>query len=367
MSEFSFIGLIIAALVMGLMGSPHCLGMCGGLVFAFEQGIKNPARRSLYVAGFHAGRILTYVILGLLVFTLGRALLPSGSASMAGLSWIRILAGVALIISGLVVWGKLSPLWLERAGGKFWSKLAPIRTKMLPVDSFPKALGLGLVWGLLPCGLVYAAIALSLAASSAAHAAITMAAFGLGMVPMLVLSAAAAAALKNRLKKTYGRELTALVLILSGAVTLAAPLVMQRMHGDHGMHSDHGMHVDQSGHEVQGAHADHTDHAGMDMDMDMDMGMGMDHDQAADHSMMSHGAADHEMGSHMDSNETYPDMPMSNSADSAGHKPMEPGLNQGAVHFDQTSPAEPLSDPLDQIDQDAAPSFDQMSPESAAP
>ena len=109
MSEFSFIGLIIAALVMGVMGSPHCLGMCGGLVFAFEQGIKNPARRSLYVAGFHAGRILTYVILGVLVFTLGRALLPSGSAGMAGLSWIRVLAGVALIIAGLVVWGKLSP------------------------------------------------------------------------------------------------------------------------------------------------------------------------------------------------------------------------------------------------------------------
>ena len=353
MSEFSFIGLIIAALVMGLMGSPHCLGMCGGLVFAFEQGIKNPARRSLYVAGFHAGRILTYVILGLLVFTLGRALLPSGSASMAGLSWIRVLAGVALIIAGLVVWGKLSPLWLERTGGKFWSKLAPIRTKMLPVDSFPKALGLGLIWGLLPCGLVYAAIALSLAASSVAHAAMTMAAFGLGMVPMLVLSAAAAAALKNRLKKTYGRELTALVLIVSGAVTLAAPLVMQRMH------SDHGMHGDQSGHEVQGAHAAHTSHAGMNMDMD--------HDQAADHSMMSHGESDHEMNSHMVSGATYPDMPMSMTAESAGDKPMESDLNQGAVHFDQTSPAEPLSDPLDQIDQDAAQSFDQMSPEQAAP
>jgi len=351
MSEFSFFGLIIAALVMGVMGSPHCLGMCGGLVFAFEQGVKNPARRSLYVAGFHAGRILTYVILGLLVFTLGRALLPSGSASMAGLSWIRVLAGVALIIAGLVVWGKLSPLWLERAGGKFWSKLAPIRTKMLPVDSFPKALGLGLIWGLLPCGLVYAAIALSLAASSVAHAAMTMAAFGLGMVPMLVLSAAAAAALKNRLKKTYGRELTALVLIVSGAVTLAAPLVMQRMHGDHGMHGD------QSGHEVQGAHAAHTSHAGMNMDMD--------HDQAADHSMMSHGESDHEMNSHMVSGATYPDMPM--STESAGDMPMESGLYQGAVHFDQTSSAEPLSDPLDQIDQDAAQSFDQMSPEQAAP
>ena len=179
----------------------------------------------------------------------------------------------------------------------------------------------------------------------------TMAAFGLGMVPMLVLSAAAAAALKNRLKKTYGRELTALVLIVSGAVTLAAPLVMQRMHGDHGMHGD------QSGHEVQGAHAAHTSHAGMNMDMD--------HGQTTDHGMMSHGAADYEMNSHMVSGATYPDMPM--STESAGDMPMESGLYQGAVHFDQTSSAEPLSDPLDQIDQDAAQSFDQMSPEQAAP
>jgi len=147
--------------------------------------------------------------------------------------------------------------------------------------------------------------------------------------------------------------LVMLVLIVSGAVTLAAPLVMQRMH------SDHGMHGDQSGHEVQGAHAAHTSHAGMNMDMD--------HDQAADHSMMSHGESDHEMNSHMVSGATYPDMPMSMTAESAGDKPMESDLNQGAVHFDQTSPAEPLSDPLDQIDQDAAQSFDQMSPEQAAP
>ena len=78
MIEFSFFGLMIAALLMGAMGSPHCLGMCSGLVFAFEQGIKNSARRSLYVAGFHAGRILTYVILGVLVFTLGQVLVPAG-------------------------------------------------------------------------------------------------------------------------------------------------------------------------------------------------------------------------------------------------------------------------------------------------
>ena len=86
-----------------------------------------------------------------------------------------------------------------------------------------------------------------------------MAAFGLGMVPMLVLSAAAAAGLKNRLNQTYGRKLTAIVLILSGAVTLAAPLVMQCLHAnhtDHANHAEHMSHGSQQNHEGKAGHAD---------------------------------------------------------------------------------------------------------------
>lgn len=185
--------LLTSATIAGLMGAPHCMGMCGG----FAAAMRRPAEQ----AAWQAGRLTTYAALGATVGALGGALPAPGwvldvlailfllffCAQLAGL--IRPLEGRAprLIAAGS---------WLLRRGGLL------------------ARFGFGLVTGLLPCGLVYAALGLSLSAGSAAAGALAMVAFGLGTVPALAAAAAGARALMDALPR--GRQLMAAAVFVAG-------------------------------------------------------------------------------------------------------------------------------------------------------
>ncbi|MEC7120860.1 MAG: sulfite exporter TauE/SafE family protein [Pseudomonadota bacterium] len=227
--------LVLAAFAAGFLGSPHCLGMCGGIVTAFGLSMQNlsPTQRWLLIAGYHTGRLLSYAALGIIAGMLGTALL----APLAQSFWPRGVLGGVLILLGLSMLGLPLLNQLERFGHKLWQSLAPVRQRLFPIQTLPRALGAGLLWGLLPCGLVYGALLLAASSASVTHGALLMLVFGLGTLPMLVLAGQITQWLQTRIKRWHLRQINGAILILAG-VWMFAPLGMKAMHGDHA-HMDH--------------------------------------------------------------------------------------------------------------------------------
>lgn len=182
--------LAAAALVAGLLGGVHCIGMCGGIAGALSAAARGPALRRQ--AAFNLGRIASYTAAGALAGGLGslvQALGPVNAAQTA----LFIVANIFMVLLGLYVagWGR-SLLRLESAGGALWRHVEPLRRHFLPIDSDARAFGAGAVWGWIPCGLVYSMLALALASGSALAGAGVLAAFGLGTLPAMVGAGVAA-------------------------------------------------------------------------------------------------------------------------------------------------------------------------------
>ena len=176
---------LLALFLVGLLGGTHCVGMCGGIVGALSVG--GPARFPLHLA-YNLGRILSYTLAGALVGALG-----SASLALAGQLTQRIAlylaANLMLIALGFYLMGVTRALaFTERAGQNLWKHIQPLTRRFLPARSVGQALPLGMLWGWLPCGLVYSALATALAAGSASQGALLMLAFGLGTLPNLLLA-----------------------------------------------------------------------------------------------------------------------------------------------------------------------------------
>ena len=245
-ADWGFLG---AALAIGFLGSSHCIGMCGGISGAL--GLAVPGQKTAWprLIGYSTGRVASYTLMGFLVGSLG-AYLASDIAS--GLAPLRILAGLMLIAMALYLadwWRGL--VWLERGGARLWRLVQPLSRSLLPVQSTPQALALGALWGWLPCGLVYSALAFALAQGSSQQAALAMLAFGLGTVPAVLATGAAAARLRTLVQKPGVRLAMASLVLLFGIWTLWGAVG----HGNHSAHSsDH-----HSGHH-SGEHSDHGHH-----------------------------------------------------------------------------------------------------------
>ena len=176
---------LLTALLAGLLGGVHCVGMCGGIVAAFSfraDGSTPPFRLHL---AYNLGRVSSYVFFGALAGMLGASLKLAGFLPVQTL--LFVLAQIVMIMLGLYLAGfSRWVLVFERAGGVLWRAVKPLFQKLLPVRSTPQALLAGMVWGWLPCGLVYSVLVSALAAGSAASGAALMLAFGLGTLPNLL-------------------------------------------------------------------------------------------------------------------------------------------------------------------------------------
>ena len=219
---------LISAFLVGLLGSTHCLGMCGGIVSALTFGLRPDIRRSPltltpYLLAYNVGRITSYAIAGALVGALSGQLF--GLAPPMQVRWlVKLVTGGFMIALGLYLAGWWPGLQrLEKWGGVLWRRVEPLGRKLLPVDRPLKALGFGLVWGWLPCGMVYAALAWALASGSALHGAALMIAFGLGTLPMLLTIGVAAEWLKDFVRNPWVRRAAGLSVLLFGLYMIFAP------------------------------------------------------------------------------------------------------------------------------------------------
>lgn len=235
--------LLTPALLMGFLGSPHCMGMCGGIVAAFGISMSQltPQKRALLVATYHTGRIISYMLLGVVATLFGEHVL---APFLMGNELPRIIVGLAIVFASLLMLGVPVLNRLEKMGLGLWQALAPIRQKVLPINSVPKALFAGMLWGLLPCGLVYGALGVAVSLSATSHMSgmgvLFMLVFGLGTVPMLVISGAALSWIQTKVKAFNLRKFSGVVMLVSGLFVMLSPAAMHHLHGhDHGGHEHH--------------------------------------------------------------------------------------------------------------------------------
>jgi sulfite exporter TauE/SafE len=209
----------LAAFTAGVMGGAHCAAMCGGIVCMLNgrrQGNDKGAARWQFALAYNAGRILSYTVAGMLAGTAGQAgLLLRGSTAIQQI--FMLAAGVTLCLMALYLAG-VSPLMrgLEAAGAVLWRQVKPLAQRMLPVDSAPKALGLGMVWGWMPCGMVYAALLLALSSGNAIQGGAVMLAFGLGTLPNMLLMSGLVLRLRQVLRLRGPRLAAAAVIAAAG-------------------------------------------------------------------------------------------------------------------------------------------------------
>lgn len=225
---------LLAIFLVGLLGSAHCVGMCGGFVVAIAQVNGSSARRlQLHQTVYYLGKTLTYAVLGALAGAFGAAVgaLLSGAQQL-----LSIGLGVFLVLVGLGLVGML-----RRFAGPVGLARLPILTnaigRMLRRRSRGATFSLGLLNGLLPCGLVYAMMAMAAATGRPAMGALTMAVFGLSTIPALYLVAITSFLLRPawraRLQMVSGVLVIAIGLLTIVRGTPALDAAMQQFHGDH--------------------------------------------------------------------------------------------------------------------------------------
>jgi len=210
--------LLPVAFTAGLFGGTHCIGMCGAIVVLFENqaGAGRLPRRILY----NTGRLGFYLLLGAVAGAFG-TLLTILIGIDSGLMLLRLLAALLVIALGLNLLLDLKFLgFLERSGAHLWRRLAPLARHVLPVSTPGRAMVAGFIWGALPCGLVYSAVALAASSGSGMHGALIMLAFWLGTVPALLLAGAFAHKLKEWQSRTAYRRLAGIVLLIVGALAV---------------------------------------------------------------------------------------------------------------------------------------------------
>lgn len=235
---------LASAFVLGLLGGAHCIGMCGGLMAAmgFSVADRSPARSLTLLLSYNAGRIGSYALMGGLAGWLG------WSASSAGLTpALRWLAGALLVAMGLYIadwWRGLT--YLERLGAKLWKPVQSLSRHFLPVRHAGNALILGMLWGWLPCGLVYSMLAYAFAQAAPSQAAWVMLAFGLGTMPSLLLAGAFAERFKRLLQRRQFKWAMGFIIIVFGVWTIYGGLG----HGHHAQRSGNSpsQSVDHQGH-----------------------------------------------------------------------------------------------------------------------
>lgn len=202
------------ALAGGLIGSLHCLGMCGPLV-AVAEGMRSRSGAPWAQLPLHVGRIITYTLLGILAGLVGAAVNTSGMAvGVHGAA--SVLGGVAMILFALVLLG-----WLPWRHALTVSQGAVSRFVRGLASRRPlSGVALGLYWGLLPCGLVWGMLAGAAATGSPLHGAAVMAVFGAGTVPALLVAGGLASLLGPRVRAQLPRFAAGTVLLLGVLMVL---------------------------------------------------------------------------------------------------------------------------------------------------
>jgi sulfite exporter TauE/SafE len=214
---------LIGAVTAGLLGGVHCVGMCGGIVGALSiaSPAAKPAARLPMLLSYNSGRLISYGVAGGLFGALGQLSLPLQQVQLMQ-SVLAVVAGLMMLLLGLYIggWSRLLR-HVEAVGGYFWRRIEPLGRNLLPVRNPLQGLLLGILWGWLPCGLVYSMLIWALASGSALNGALLLLAFGVGTLPNLLATGLLANRFVSFVQQPRMRTVAGLMLIAFGFYTLS--------------------------------------------------------------------------------------------------------------------------------------------------
>ena len=189
--DSAFTSSYLVAFVMGLFSSMHCIGMCGSIIgtltLSLSADIRNNKMLLLpFVLNYNLGRVISYTIAGGLAGIIG-VLIIQPFDELQGHRLLQLLSALVMMCAGLYIAGWFPRFaYIEKIGRYFWKKIEPFGRKLIPVKTRTQAYLFGMVWGWLPCGLVYTALAISATAGDVSRSALTMLAFGMGTLPAVM-------------------------------------------------------------------------------------------------------------------------------------------------------------------------------------
>jgi len=201
--------ILISALLLGLMGSFHCAGMCGPIALALPLHGNTISQKIYGGALYNFGRTITYGIMGALFGLLGQGLAMLGFQQI-----ISVIMGAVMIISALFPALFKNQYRLDKSWFSFVGKLKKSIGEMFSIRSFSSLFFIGLLNGLLPCGLVYIAIAGAIGTGNAAEGMIYMILFGLGTIPMLLSISLAGNMMSQVIRRKINKFIPVLVVVV---------------------------------------------------------------------------------------------------------------------------------------------------------
>ena len=234
-------GSYITAFLLGLFSTVHCIAMCGSVIGALTLSLPNDIRENQakmfpYVLNYNLGRLLSYSIAGAIV-----GLLSSPFIEFNGHLILRYISIVVMISMGLYLAGWFPKFaYMERMGAPIWRWLQPIGQKLLPVRKLSQAFFLGTVWGWLPCGLVYAALAVAATVGEPGKASLVMLSFGVGTLPAVMGAGLFAGFLSALARVKHLRKMAGVLIIAMALATAMWPIDHSDMHhGEDGSSHEH--------------------------------------------------------------------------------------------------------------------------------
>jgi len=211
-----------AAFLIGLLGSTHCVGMCGGIMGALSYAVPAEQRASkrlfILLLSYNLGRIFSYTVAGAIIGASSWFL--AGQFPLLG-TVLRFIAGLMLIAMGLYLANWWSVLrHLERAGNIVWKHIQPGLSALMPVTSLWRALLVGSLWGWIPCGLIYSTLSWAATAADWRQSALIMLCFGLGTLPAVLATGIFLEGFKKLMQYKGVRVSAGLLILLFGLWTL---------------------------------------------------------------------------------------------------------------------------------------------------
>ena len=229
----------LSALLVGLLSSGHCFGMCGGIAAAYAPSVNQSAiSKSIHRALFYnSGRLISYVIAGAIAGAFGLALGKSLNIEHWSVI-LRLLAGFIIVLIGVQLLFKFKLLfWLESIGKPLWHRLAPLTKHFTPVRHSGHWFFLGMLWGWLPCGMVYSMLLVAITSGGVAQGALLMLCFALGTLPSMLLTGVTLVRATHWINRRQLNQVAGAMCILFGAWTALAPVLS--FSTDHLNHHEH--------------------------------------------------------------------------------------------------------------------------------
>ncbi|MBH0058550.1 sulfite exporter TauE/SafE family protein [Pseudoalteromonas sp. SWXJZ94C] len=210
--------LYTSAFLMGLIGSGHCIAMCGGIASSLQLA-SDKRKTFTYSFAYNVGRALSYMAAGALVAGISSQFARQNTSFSLMLSFI---AAIFMLLVGVYIM-RLGPTlqWLEKAGKTLvWQHIVKLNKYLMPINSPFKALAYGALWGWLPCGLVYSALTWAMTSPSALDGALVMLCFALGTFPAMITLGVTAQKLNSIINHPWTRIVLGSVIIWYGIYLL---------------------------------------------------------------------------------------------------------------------------------------------------